>query len=175
MRFKTDSFLLFNFIVALSQIMTRMGLDFLGRPSNDVPRHGFWSTRGMINLVLGFWAGLNVVVLIGIGVKASAGVAVSGPDVAALILVNISLVVYVVLAAATTRRSIRDQYLIPAERFGALADVILSTFCLPVTLAQMGRHTASYDNHVAVFCNDTGLAVDDTIDHSFGGINECRV
>lgn len=37
-------------------------------------------------------------------------------------------------------------------------DTILSLFCTPCVLAQMGRHTADYDTYAARACTKTGLS-----------------
>ena len=61
---------------------------------------------------------------------------------------------------ARTRRSIRDAYEIP-ESFDAdclgWEDQLLSVFCTPCTVSQMGRHTADYNTYRASCWSETGL------------------
>jgi Cys-rich protein (TIGR01571 family) len=145
-------------LIALSQIMTRMGFDFLGRPAHDIPKKGIWSTRGMINTILSFWVFLNGVVLVGMNVKRSNGFDVSSADLTALVIVNLVMLCYLVYTTMATRLSLRARYIIRESRFYDMEDGLSAACCLPCTISQMGRHTASYEDHDGVCCNDTGLS-----------------
>jgi Cys-rich protein (TIGR01571 family) len=134
-----------------------MSFDFMGRPAKNLPRQGIWSTWGMVITILCFWVFLNIVVLLGLFVKLSTNVGVEPGDVAALVVVNVAMLAYVVYAAAATRGSIREKYLIREYKFIDLEDCLCATFCLPCTICQMGRHTASFGDHEGVCWNDTGL------------------
>jgi Cys-rich protein (TIGR01571 family) len=143
--------------VALAQIMARLGFDFIGRPGQNVPRKGFWSTWGMMLTIIVFWVFLNTVVLLGFNYKWATHVALSAADAAALLVVNISMLAYVMYATAATRGSLREKYLIREHRFIDLEDCLCGTFCMPCTICQMGRHTASFGDHEGVCCNATGI------------------
>jgi Cys-rich protein (TIGR01571 family) len=134
-----------------------MGFDFMGRPADDIPKRGIWSTRGMIVTIVSFWLFLNVVVLVGMNAKRLNGVDVSSADLTALVMVNLAMLCYLVYTTMATRGSIREKYLIRENRFCDMEDGIHAAFCLPCTICQMGRHTASYEDHDGVCCNDTGL------------------
>jgi Cys-rich protein (TIGR01571 family) len=154
----TVSHLLFLLPVALSQIMTRMGFDFMGRPAaHDIPKKGIWSTRGMIITIISFWLFLNGVVFVGINVKRLTGFVVSSADLTALVIVNLFMLCYVVYTTMATRVSLREKYLIRENRFCDMEDSMYAACCLPCAISQMGRHTASYEDHAGVCCNDTGL------------------
>eukprot|EP00934_Nitzschia_sp_Nitz4_P006189 Nitzschia sp. Nitz4//scaffold81_size91200//22870//24707//NITZ4_004980-RA/size91200-snap-gene-0.29-mRNA-1//-1//CDS//3329558692//6179//frame0 len=145
-------------LVALGQILTRMGLDFTGQPPEGfLPRHGLWSTRGTIACIVGFWIALNVIVFLGFRVKYTEGVPISGGDVASIVLINGGMFAYVVYAVSNARSHIRNKYLIREKGCRDLEDILLAGAAMPCTLAQMGRHTAQYDDYEAVCCNDTGL------------------
>ena len=143
--------------VALSQIMTRMKLDFTGRPATDLPAKGLWSTRGMMLTIISFWAFLNVFVLLGVKVKIASGIGMSPADFGAVIMINLAMVFYMVYATAQTRGSIRDKYLIREEKFVDLEDNVCAIACMPCTISQMGRHTVDYKETSAACCSDTGL------------------
>ena len=117
--------------------MTRMGLDFMGLPGPSIPRRGLWSTRATT-------------------IKMGA-VAISGADIASFVIVNVGMLVYTVYAASNTRAIIREKYKIKQGCCGDWEDSLLSAFCMPCSIAQMGRHTVAYDEHKALCCSDTGL------------------
>mmetsp|Transcript_29386 Transcript_29386/g.68013 ORF Transcript_29386/g.68013 Transcript_29386/m.68013 type:complete len:130 (-) Transcript_29386:507-896(-) len=57
-----------------------------------------------------------------------------------------------------TRKAIRDAYSIPeGRRLEGYEDLVVSVFCLPCALSQMGRHTADYDTYRSTCCSETGL------------------
>lgn len=139
--------------------MTRMGLDFTGHPNTEVPRKGVWSTWGMAFMILGFWGTLNAMVIMAIRVKNLEHFPISGPDFLSLILINGGMMVYMVYASANTRATIRSRYSIDQdEKYRGQEDLIMSAAFLPCTIAQMGRHTISYDKYEARWCSETGLA-----------------
>ena len=147
--------------VALAQVMTRMGLDFTGRPNTEVPRKGMWSTWGMAFTIIGFWSVLNTLVYSAIRFKNIERIPTSSADFASLAIINLGMVLYVVYAAYNTRLTIRERYSIEERNFvgdTVVDDIITSAACLPCSVAQMGRHTISYEKHEGHWCSDTGLA-----------------
>lgn len=149
-----------------------MGVDFMGLPSGDIPRTGVWSTSGMTNLIMVFWGMLNTLIFIGLGIKLTHVVPISGADIASFVLVNVGMFVYLVYATSNTRTFIRGKYWIREQSRSDLNDIVLSAACMPCVISQMGRHTVSYDEHKGVCCTDTGLQpgveVDITARHHHG-------
>lgn len=137
--------------------MTRLGIDFMGYPSPDVPRTGVWSAAGMTTTITVFWALLNTFILLGLHYKVTRVIPISGADIASFALVNVGMYVYLVYATSNTRTYIREKYKIHEASCRDLGDILGSATCTPCVISQMGRHTASYEDHKGVCCTDTGL------------------
>ncbi len=137
--------------------MTRMGADFMGLPARDIPRKGMGSTMGQTTTISAFWIMLNTLILYGVYYKLKQEVPISGADIAAFLLVNAGMFVYIVYAASNTRLLIRNKYRIDDVVCGDLEDIVCSALCMPCVVSQMGRHTVSYEDHKGVCCSDTGL------------------
>ena len=149
--------------------MTRMNLDFLGRPAN-LPERGIWSTWGTMNSIIGMWVFMNFIVISGWWAKLSGNVALSFADIASVVIVNLALFVYTVEATARTRASVRKYsgieekpIFIGNKKFENGQDYLLATFAMPLTIAQLGRHTVSYEDQEAYICTRHGLANEITI------------
>lgn len=166
---KTHPLVVYAFLcppIALAQIMTRMGFDFRGRPAN-VPDRGLYSTWGTMISILSMWAGMNYFVYDQLTAKAATGAVLSFFDSSALYVVNGGLIAYIVYATANCRASIREYsgieekplYIGP-RKFEMGQDFLLAIFAMPFTIAQMGRHTASFDNYEGSFCSSHGLSRD---------------
>ena len=56
-----------------------------------------------------------------------------------------------------TRKLVREAYGIPEGRCEGLDDILVSVWCPPCSLAQMGRHTGEYETYRALCCSETGL------------------
>ena len=141
--------------------MSRVEVDFMGRPANDIPKTGRFSTRGMISTIITFWLFLNLVVLGGMKMKAAGGLGTSFADKTAVIMINLAMLCYLIVATMATRRTIRERYLIGEEirnqRLRGMEDGLYAAAFLPCTIAQMGRHTASYEDQDAACCTNNGL------------------
>ena len=138
--------------------MTRLRLDVLGKPGLMVPKEGPWSAFGMINLILSFWIFLNTVILFGIGIKLLTHAGISGADLVSLVLVNLIMLCYTVYAVTNTRRSVREKYqIVESHRFPDVEDFLCATCCMPCTIGQMGRQSATYDEYEAACCTANGL------------------
>jgi len=145
-------------LLALSQVMERIGLDITGkRMSSNTPQLALYTPRGMALSMLFVWAGLNVTILSGIEIKTTRYLAVSAADTFSLFLVNISLLIFTIYATINTRNYIMQRYQIPVSRVGSHLETLLAAVFFPLSIAQMGRHTASYDIHQAVCCHPTGV------------------
>lgn len=147
-------------LLALSQIEGRLGLDVLGRQTSpDTPKEGLWSTRGMMITVLVFWVFLNTLIISGLEYKLHAFVRLSPADITSLVLVNGGLIFFAVKATLNTRKFLREKYRIEEDKKQIQArDIASAVFCMPLSIAQMGRHTTSYADYEGACCSDTGLA-----------------
>mmetsp|Transcript_27253 Transcript_27253/g.74583 ORF Transcript_27253/g.74583 Transcript_27253/m.74583 type:complete len:615 (-) Transcript_27253:1571-3415(-) len=145
-------------LLALSQVMERVGLDITGeKASRDIAHRGFWSPRGMALSMLSVWAGLNITILFGFELKLHSYLALSVGDIISIILVNVAMLAFTIYATIKTRNAVMRRYQIPAGRLGSIVETILSAIFFPVVIAQMGRHTAFYDVHEGVCCHPTGI------------------
>lgn len=146
-------------LLALSQVMSRLGLDFMGKKTvNGTPRQDDWKGHGIMVSIIIFWIVMNCAIISGFEVKLHNYVHLSTADIASLVLVNGSMIVFVVYAAMNTRHQLREDYNIGSESPRDRAvDFASTVFCLPLSIAQMGRHTAKYDEHSGVCCNETGI------------------
>lgn len=140
--------------VALSQIQTRIGLDFLGR---QIGTSSKFTNRFMMLFVIGNWALINLFLIFGYQFKWSRGLDLSMADIMACVLVNVSMLGFVVFVTQSTRNSIREKFMIREQRCYDLEDIVCASLCLPCTVGQMTRHTANYDDYEAVCCSKTGL------------------
>lgn len=75
-----------DFAVVLSQIMARVGFDFLGRPNTSKRKP---STRTMMWLVIAVWAALNLMVYAAFSIKRGGGLELTGADYASVCLINL--------------------------------------------------------------------------------------
>lgn len=144
-------------LLALGQIMTRVGLDFMGNPvvaGNITP----W---GVMGFVVVFWTIMNLAVFGAFNYKWSRGMELSDADWASLFVVNAAGIMFTIYAVASTRASVREKYLIRESRFLDLEDCCCATLCMPCTICQMSRHTASYNDHDGICCNAIGYRVTD--------------
>lgn len=134
--------------------MTRMKFDYLGRPT--APKSGATAFR-MTQVIVLFWILVNLAVFSGFHMKWKHDMELSNFDIAAVILVNVVMLVYAIFATSSTRSSLREKYMIREHRFYDLEDCFCATFCMPCTICQMNRHTASFVEYDAVWCSETGL------------------
>lgn len=145
-------------LLALAQVMDRVGLDITGKKaSRDTPQHGIWSPRGLALSMLFVWAGLNVTIITGFEFKLARYLTLSVADFFSLILVNVSLFAFTIYATINTRNYIMQRFQIPVGRFGSHIETLLSAIFFPVSIAQMGRHTASYESQKGACCHPTGI------------------
>ena len=163
-------------LLGLSQIMERTGLDLTGKKaSSDTPQLALYTPRGMALSMLFVWAGLNVTILSSLEIKSHVYLSISAADKFSLFLVNFSLLAFTIYATLNTRSYIMDRYHIPISEecsridqilqergisvtdAGRRVETILSAIFFPLTIAQMGRHTAPYEVYEGVCCHTTGI------------------
>ena len=133
---------LFCPLILLAQVMSRVGFDFLGRPSLDNSVNG----PSTLKTILSFWIFVNLGLFCAYNVKWSRGMELSMADLGAFAFVNVAYTVFVVYLTSATRGSLREKYYIRESRFHDLEDCCCATFCLPFSLCQLARHTGRFMN-----------------------------
>jgi Cys-rich protein (TIGR01571 family) len=123
-------------LLLLSQIQTRLDLDFLGRPRFG---NASLTNRAVMFIVVTFWVMTDAVLFIACNVKWSQGLELTSQ------------------VTQSTRSSLREKYMIREECCFDLEDLCCAVTCLPCSVAQMARHTANYHQYEAVCCSKTGL------------------
>ena len=146
-------------LLALGQIMTRVGLDFMGNPVGAATKKGGVTPWGVMVLVVFFWTLMNLAVFGAFNYKWSRGMELSAADWMSLVVVNSAGILFTIYAVASTRASVREKYLIRESRFLDLEDCCCATFCMPCAICQMSRHTASYNDHDGICCNARGYRI----------------
>ena len=145
-------------LLALSQVMERIGLDITGKKASEsTPPLVLYTPRGMALSMLFFWGLLNTIILSSLEVKTSQYLTISIADKFSLFLVNFSLLAFTIYATINTRNYVMERYRIPTSRVGGLIETITAALFFPLTIAQMGRHTANYDAYEGVCCHRTGI------------------
>jgi len=145
--------------IALGQIMARNGLTWLGRPGSRFQSKSVCTNMFIIVL---FWIAMNCVAIFVVTVHVNRGLLPSGVDAVCLAAVNISMLLYTVYAVKNVRSAIRKRYGIPRQYItsgscSGQEDLLVSVFCMPCAISQIGRHTADFDTYRAVCCSNTGL------------------
>mmetsp|Transcript_1815 Transcript_1815/g.4029 ORF Transcript_1815/g.4029 Transcript_1815/m.4029 type:complete len:241 (-) Transcript_1815:48-770(-) len=140
--------------IALGQIMTRTGLDWMGDPANKLV-----SSLSCANMtvLLTFWLAMNASFAFMLRVAWERGRYLTSEHYAVLALFNVLVLLYMVNLTRKVRGSIRNKYQIPEEHCVGLEDCCCAAFCMPCAICQMGRHTADFDTYRATCCTKTGL------------------
>eukprot|EP00542_Grammatophora_oceanica_P010824 CAMPEP_0194043114 /NCGR_PEP_ID=MMETSP0009_2-20130614/14799_1 /TAXON_ID=210454 /ORGANISM="Grammatophora oceanica, Strain CCMP 410" /LENGTH=730 /DNA_ID=CAMNT_0038687219 /DNA_START=34 /DNA_END=2226 /DNA_ORIENTATION=+ len=146
---------LFCPLLLLGQVMTRVNYDFSGRPIFAKKRSNAYMTMWLIIM---FWILMNIAIWFGFNYKWSKSIPLSIEDYLAATLVNLAGVVFSIYATMNTRAGLREKYMIREYRCYDVEDLCCAACCLPCTVCQMARHTASYDHVDATCCSDTGIA-----------------
>ena len=141
-------------LILLSQVQTRLDLDFLGRPRFG---NASMSNRMLMWMVVSFWIMVDAVLFTACNLKWSQGLELTWADWCAVAILNLFMVGFVIFVTQSTRSFLREKYMIREERCFDLEDLCCAVTCLPCTVAQMARHTANYNTYEAVCCSKTGL------------------
>lgn len=141
-------------LLLLSQVQTRLELDFLGRPRFG---NASMSNRLLMWTVVCFWITVDAVLFTACNIKWSQGLELTWADWCAVGMVNLFMVGFVIFVTQSTRSFLREKYMIREERCLDLEDLCCAVTCLPCAVAQMARHTANYNTYEAVCCSKTGL------------------
>jgi Cys-rich protein (TIGR01571 family) len=139
-------------LLSLGQVMTRLKLDAFGRPTRI--RTDTWSSMWTITI---FWIFMNVLIYLAFNYKWSNNLPLTTSDYLAVVILNLSGVIFTFSAVSATRAALREVYDIREYRFYDLEDNCCAMFCMPCTICQMHRHTAPYDQLEAHSCTKTGL------------------
>lgn len=141
--------------------MNRLRLDFLGR-RRAKDKHTF----AVMSSIVIMWGMMNLAIFAAFNYKWSQRIELSVADYCALGLINLSVLVFVMYATASTRATIREKYLIREHRCYDLEDCCCGTFCMPCTICQMARHTVDFKLYEAACCSETGLEEGSDIPHT---------
>ena len=167
-------------LIATGQVMTRLGLNFLGQPSRV--SETTQTFRKVLYLVIAFVSIDRILLafLIKLTVDITGGVDNAASDVHVIDIdqldVDSALVEtydtinfirsslrfiffgYSVYAITKTRKFLRNKYAIQ-ESFckNGCEDFCCALMCPCCTVTQMARHTADYNTYRGVCCSDTGL------------------
>ena len=139
---------------AIGQIMSRNGLNSRGDPATRLEAMAVTTN---ILVVIMFWALMNIVVAVNMGVNRLRGKLPAFLEVGALVAINLGTLCFTVYAVVKTRRAVRERYGIPSA-CGNVEDAAFAIFCMPCTITQIGRHTADFETHRAVCCSKTGVS-----------------
>jgi Cys-rich protein (TIGR01571 family) len=139
-------------LLSLGQVMTRLKLDALGRPTRI--RTDTWTSMWTITI---FWIVMNILIYVAFNYKWSNNLPLTTPDYLAVIILNLSGIIFTFSAVSATRAALREVYNIREYRFYDLEDNCCAMFCMLCTICQMHRHTAPYDQLEAHACTKTGL------------------
>lgn len=143
--------------ITMGQIMTRLGLNWMGHRTNTRDSKRTFATVFIIWVV---WLSINIITIYSVYV--SYLLAQQSPNILQSIILsmnNVFFFIYTIYIVTVTRSYIRRKYDIRAN--GILSedhgDFLLATFCTSLSVAQMGRMTADYGLYRAVCCSPTGL------------------
>jgi len=161
--------------VAAGQVMSRMGLDWTGKPART-PGQAAAAFTIIMGIVLTYYAvriplGITFNIVANDDDEEEDSSSNEGSDkddddddedgdfVSLLILIWFSLF-WVVMCILLTRvrKTVRERYGIPANKLGEVwEDPIVSCCCCCFSAGQMLRHTTEYDTYPATCCTRTGI------------------
>jgi len=161
--------------LAAGQVMSRMGLDWTGKPART-PGQAAAAFTIIMGIVLTYYAvriplGITFNIVANDDDEEEDSSSNEGSDkddddddedgdfVSLLILIWFSLF-WVVMCILLTRvrKTVRERYGIPANKLGEVwEDPIVSCCCCCFSAGQMLRHTTEYDTYPATCCTRTGI------------------
>lgn len=162
------TYLVFFLSVLLSQVMTRMHLNWIGLKSPpSIARRTldgvflvfaiFYFFRG---ITLYFWA-------TGKEEDESAEEAMPVNLYSLTLVVDFLFIIYLIVVTTRGRAAVRDNYRIPGD---VLSDCCTATICHPCALSQMARQSANYREHGYRWCSDTGVGEEYDREYGLTGI-----
>jgi len=153
-------YFLHSFVVALGQVQTRVGFDYLGGQASlgpDGQPLQKITNRAVMSLMILSWLSMNGLVYLSYTWKWDQAMELTMADLGALGVVNVAMYIFIVFVAQATRGGLREKFMIREQRCSDLEDITVAGVCLPCTVSQMMRHTGNYDDYEGVCCSKTGL------------------
>ena len=153
--------------ILVAQVMTRMKLDVLGRPSTQQAPRTFRIVLAIVITVI-FLEYVVRRILFDAMVSVSSK---EGMEGWAIFFSNFFYLIwftffwFTVYLATVTRAYVRNKYAIPnvcceiicTSNGCGLEDCCVSYWCMCCTASQLARHTMDYRTYRGVFCSDTGV------------------
>ena len=140
--------------IALGQVMTRLNINALGKPSSTRLARG-WTRPFYVMFILTiiYWL-FNIVYFTILGVNPASQAPVW------FHLYLYSFIIYFVYVHTRTRNLLRRKYKI-GNSYGCLGDCCWAYWCAPCSICQMASHTVDYrGRHKSRCCTETGLDED---------------
>lgn len=138
-------------LIAIGQVATRMQLNWCGHSGNKVDAYAV--QNNMLAMVV-FWFVLNAVGIYYLLVQWVRGW-LDLNDAIPIISFNVFMYLLTVIVVTNTRKQVREKCEISDDCPGE--DLCKTITFMPCTIAQMGRHTADYENFPGYCCSKTGL------------------
>jgi len=136
-------------LVATSQVMTRLNLNWIGDPGDPTITFKIAFVCAVIMVVLRITS-VFITYDYSFAFSNPWFYVISGP-------IQSIIFIYFLVVAIRTRAYIRRKYRIPSQCCGGIEDFCCVFFCSCCTVSQMGRHTTDYDTHSGYCCSRTGL------------------
>lgn len=146
-------------LISAGQVITRLQLDWLGRPSTSVAQTtgAFWI---LFYMTVAYWTSYLV---LGLAVGDISSTDDLTPFIVAIVVVRdfiwysyMGLSIYILY---NVRKHVRGKYAIPEHEQcpTGCEDVCCAVCCPHLTAAQLLRHTADYDTYHSSCCTETGV------------------
>ncbi len=151
--------MIYSVAVSLAQVMTRLQLDTAGNKTTSLrSRVNFNIVKVFPVIILLFHGVLFFLMYRAFHLHLKNQLWVFIYSSIPILIADLILFGYFIHLTAKVRRLVRQEYNIEENECLGYGDEILSCFCAPFVVAQMGRHTADYDTYVGTFCTKTGLS-----------------
>jgi len=142
--------------LAMAQVMTRFKLNWTGSPNQEPVSKTFQTTASILFAYICSIIGMIFLS----GILAAIGVNVAGLVDIVVRILQLMFFIYVMVAAATTRREVRAHYHIPEQSCTGCEDCCCAFWCTCCMVTQMMRHSADYQQYPAACCTENGLPPD---------------
>jgi hypothetical protein len=148
-----------KFAVSLAQVMTRLQLDSSGNKTSSLRSRVNFNLVRVFPFVLATLHGILFFLLyraFHLHLKSQLWVFIY--SCIPVLIADICIFGYFIYMTGKVRRLVREEYNIEEYGCFGLRDEVLSFFCAPLVVSQLGRHTADYDTYVGAYCTKTGLS-----------------
>jgi hypothetical protein len=145
--------------VSLAQVMARLQLDTAGNKTTSLRSRVNFTLVRIFPAVLALFHGVLFFLMYrAFHLHLNSQLWVFIYSLIPILVADLFMFGYFVYLTAKVRRLVRQEYNIEENDCLGYHDEILSFFCTPLVVAQMGRHTADYDTYVGAYCTKTGLS-----------------